>query len=151
MPSFVCHEFPPLLSICTSSSHKRLILTEIFSGFSHIHGHHDSSSHSLSGSMRSPAFTSPSHSSTGPNSAASYGGQLSSLSPANLYSGSSPGWYFKTISYSIKYSISSIIRTSIIRTSIIRTPKVFIKIFFCKLVLEKPIEISVVCSNCCPI
>ena len=43
---------------------------------------------------------------------------------------------------------SSIIRTSIIRTSIIRTPKVLIRKFFCKLVLEKPIEISVICSNC---
>ena len=61
-----------------------------------------------------------------------------------------PGRNF-TLLIKVKYSTSSIIRTSIIRTSIIRTPKVFIKNFFCPLVLEKPIEIFVVCSNCCPI
>lgn len=60
-------------------------------GFSHMHGHHDAPSHSMSSSMRSPAFASPTHSSTGPGSAASFAGQLPSLSPANVYAAPSPG------------------------------------------------------------
>eukprot|EP00794_Sanderia_malayensis_P011033 gene11033-12197_t len=60
--------------------------------FSHVHGHHESPSQSIAASIRSPAFTSPSHPSTGPNSVASYSGQLASLSPANVHANSSPGF-----------------------------------------------------------
>ena len=60
-------------------------------GFQQIHNLNESPGHSFSASMRSPAFSSPSHVGAGTTSAGSYSGQLSSMSPANRYSGSSPG------------------------------------------------------------
>eukprot|EP00795_Rhopilema_esculentum_P016398 gene16398-7803_t len=57
-------------------------------GYQQMHG---SPSQSLSASMRSPAFSSPTSLGTaGSTSAGPYSGQLSSLSPANRYTGSSP-------------------------------------------------------------
>ncbi|XP_065056096.1 mediator of RNA polymerase II transcription subunit 14-like [Rhopilema esculentum] len=59
-------------------------------GYQQMHG---SPSQSLSASMRSPAFSSPTSLGTaGSTSAGPYSGQLSSLSPANRYTGSSPGF-----------------------------------------------------------
>ena len=66
---------------------------------SYLHGQHEVSPQSLSSSygardlsMRSPSFSSPpSQSSSGPGSVPSYGGQLSTMSPANMYSSASPG------------------------------------------------------------
>ena len=55
-----------------------------------MHGLHDSPAHPLA--SRSPAFSSPpSHGTAASAAAGSFSGQLSSLSPANVYSGSSPG------------------------------------------------------------
>ena len=57
-----------------------------------MHNLNESPGHSFSSSMRSPAFSSPtSHVGGGTTSTGTYSGQLPSMSPANRYSGSSPG------------------------------------------------------------